>query len=252
MFSGIDEKVKNYKHVVIAGGDGSFEGALNYKPLEKKSLGFFPLGAGNAFYSYFYIGKRFEYLRSRFNFLEMKLDILELEWDKGKVQTSFLSLGVDAEVMRLSSKNRTQHGLFDYVAASWKALFKAKGDYDLSCTIDGKEKTLENCVNFTFAKIPYIGYGIRALPGVIEPNDGKIYGSACINSHSHFFNKPVRLWGLILGTLGLNRPPLFKFKGKKIKIRSEVPFPLQAGGEFLGYTHWVKIRVLRKQKVLVI
>jgi len=96
MFSGIDEKVKNYKHVVIAGGDGSFEGALNYKPLEKKSLGFFPLGAGNAFYSYFYIGKRFEYLRSRFNFLEMKLDILELEWDKGKVQTSFLSLGVDS------------------------------------------------------------------------------------------------------------------------------------------------------------
>ncbi len=252
MFSGIDLKIKDYKQIVIAGGDGSFEGALNYKPLEKKSLGFFPLGAGNAFYSYFYKGKRFEYLRSRFNFREMKLDVLELEWEKGKKQTLFLSLGVDAEVMRLSSKNRTQHGLFDYVAASWKALFKAKGDYDFSCNIGGKEKMLENCVNFTFAKIPYIGYGIRALTGKVEPDDGNVYGSACINSHSHFFNKPVRLWGLILGTLGLERPPLFSFKAKKFEIRSEVPFPLQAGGEFLGYTHWVKIKVLRKQKVLVI
>ena len=111
---------------------------------------------------------------------------------------------------------------------------------------------LENCVNFTLGKIPYIGYGIRALPGNVEPDDGNVYGSACINSHSLFLNKPVRLWGLILGTLGLNRPPLFSFKAKKFEIKSEVPFPVQAGGEFLGYTHWVKIKVKRQQKVLVI
>ena len=90
MFEDLGNKIKENQQIIIAGGDGSFEGALNYKPFNDKLLGFFPMGAGNAFYSYFYKGKRFEYLRSRFNFREMKLDVLELEWEKGKKQTLFL------------------------------------------------------------------------------------------------------------------------------------------------------------------
>jgi len=65
MLIGSEEKVKDYDQVVIAGGDGSFDSALNHTPLNHKTLGFFPLGAGNALYAYFYRGKRFEYLRSR-------------------------------------------------------------------------------------------------------------------------------------------------------------------------------------------
>ena len=68
MYENIEQKIKDDQQIIIAGGDGSFESALNYKPFWKKRLGFFPLGAGNAFYSYFYKGKRFEYLRSWFQF----------------------------------------------------------------------------------------------------------------------------------------------------------------------------------------
>src|SRR3989344_3064333 len=76
LFSGVEKNLRNIKNVIIAGGDGTFEAALNYKQLQNKSIGFFPLGAGNAFYSYFYKGKRFEYLRSRFRFREIFLDVL--------------------------------------------------------------------------------------------------------------------------------------------------------------------------------
>ena len=50
----------------------------------------------------------------------------------------------------------------------------------------------------------------------------------------------------------INKPPMLSFVGKNIHLKSEVPFPVQAGGEFLGYSEWVKIKVVRKQKVLVI
>jgi CDP-diacylglycerol---glycerol-3-phosphate 3-phosphatidyltransferase len=252
MYKGIGKNATNADQIIIAGGDGSFEGALNYKPFHKKSLGFFPLGAGNAFYSYFYRGKRFEYLRSRFNFNETDLDILEMEWDKGKTQTTFMTIGVDAEVMRLSQIDRTQHGLFDYIKGSWRAIFKIKANYELKCTVDSKKYNLDNCVNFTIAKIPYYGFNIRSLVGKVNPDDGKVYGLAIVNAHSIFLNKALRIWALLLSALHMNKSPLLPLKGKKFTVKSEVPFPIQAGGEFLGYTNWLKIKVVRKQKVLVI
>ncbi|MBT6774440.1 hypothetical protein HOA91_03650, partial [Candidatus Woesearchaeota archaeon] len=86
----------------------------------------------------------------------------------------------------------------------------------------------------------------------IKSDDGQVYGLAAINTHSIIFNKAARLWGLILSIFNLEKHPLLKLKGKRFEIKSDVPFPIQAGGEFLGYTEWVKVRVIRKQKVLVI
>ena len=252
MYHGIMKEVKKADQIIIAGGDGSFESALNYAPFQKKSLGFFPLGAGNAFYSYFYKGNRFEYLRSRFSFHETELDILELEWDKGKVNTTFIALGIDADVIRLGKAERTQYGFVDYVRASAKAWMKVKSDYDFHCTIDGKKHHLDNCPNFTIAKIPYYGFSVRSLVGKVSPSDGKVYGLAVVNQHSTITNKVVRLWALVLAALHMNKAPLLPLKGKKFVVESDIPFPLQAGGEFLGFSQKITVKVLRKQKVLVI
>jgi phosphatidylglycerophosphate synthase/diacylglycerol kinase family enzyme len=251
MFKGIEKQLKKANHIIIAGGDGSFESALNYKPLAKKSLGFFPLGAGNAFYSYFYKGKRFEYLRSRFSFYETKLDIFEIEWDKGTRQTAFLALGIDAEVMRRGSQ-RTQHGFRDYIKASWKALLNSNASYNLVCTIDGKKHLWKNCVNMIIGKIPYYGFGVRSLIGRVTPDDNNVYALVCINSHAQIFNKALRLWAIALSIFSIDKPPLLSLKGKKFQITSKIPFPIHAGGEFLGFTRKLNIRVIRKQKVLMI
>ncbi len=250
MYQDIEKATKDAEQVIIAGGDGSFESALNYRPFWKKSLGFFPLGKGNAFYSYFYRGKRFEYLRSRFKFKETNLDVIELEWDQGKVQTEFLSLGIDAEIPRLS-QDRKHNGFFAYFKAGCKAAFKSRASFDLNLRIDGKKKVWENCFNLTLGKIPFYGFGMRSLFHAY-PDDGLVYGLGYVNKHFPLFNKALRLWSIFIVNMGMNKPPVVEIKGKVIEVRSDVPFPLQAGGEFLGFTQWVRVRVVRKQKVLVI
>ena len=251
MFEGIEKKIEDYSHVIIAGGDGSFEGAFNYKPLHNKVLGFFPLGAGNAYYSYFYRGNRFEYLRSRFDFREMNLDMLEIKSEMGTFYTTFFALGIDAELIRLAN-DRTKNGLMDYLRAAWKAWWTSRANYDLKCDVDNQHYDLENCTSFNAGKIPYYGFGIRALLGDVKPNDGNVYGFTVVNTHNFYLNKLARLWSLILTAINLHKHPAISLKGKKISIKGEVPFAIQIGGEFVGYTSWVKIKVGRKQKVLVI
>ncbi|MBI2581615.1 hypothetical protein HYV87_00615 [Candidatus Woesearchaeota archaeon] len=251
LFSGVEKNLRNIKNVIIAGGDGTFEAALNYKQLQNKSIGFFPLGAGNAFYSYFYKGKRFEYLRSRFRFREIFLDVLRLEWEGGKRDTLFLSLGVDGEVVHAIS-HKKRHSFPDYFSAGAKVAFGKNLQYAIDCTVDGKKYHWKNCINLILGKVPYIGFGMRSLLGTIQEDDGQVLGMACVNTHSPFFNKALRLWAIFLSQMGLAKAPLVILKGKEFLIESKKPFPLQAGGEFLGYTKLVKVSVKRKQKVLMI
>lgn len=246
----IIKEIKKHKHIVVAGGDGSFESALNHKILKKKVLGFFPLGAGNAYYSYFYRGKKFVYLRSKFKFKVSDLDVIKLEWDGGSKETTFLSIGIDAEVIRLSKK-RTHLGFLDYVYGSWKTLLESKANYALALDIDGKKICWDQCANLTLTTIPFLGFDLRSVISKCN-NDGKINCQAVINKDSLLFNKLLRLWALILSQMRMEHPPIYEFSGKKIEIFSEVPFPIQAGGEFVGYSQHLKVQVVRKQKVLVI
>lgn len=250
MYQGSEKKIGTLENVMIAGGDGSFERALNYEPFHKKRLGFFPFGAGNAYYSYFYKGKRFHYLHSQFAFRSMSFDVLEVSWEKGSFQTGLFVAGMDAEVIRLSEKKK--HGFIGYLKSSWQAFWKAKTDYEITCTIDGKKTTWSNCISVAIAKIPYYGYGIRGLPGEVPPSDGKVYGLAHVNTHFSFSNRFIRVWSLLLLQLGQTKPPVVPFSGKEITIESDVPLPIQAGGEFLGFSQKFTLKVVRQQEVLVL
>ncbi len=251
VFEDAGKIVCNAQQVIIAGGDGTFESALNNQTLQKKSLGFFPLGAGNSYYSYFYRGKRFEYLRSRFHFRETPLDILELQWEKGKKLTGFLSLGIDAEVIKQVTR-KPNHTFADYWKAGTAVAFGPCISYDITSIIDGKSHYWENCFNLIIAKISFIGYGLRSLIGRIEPDDKHMLGMLSVNPHSQVFNKALRLWQIFLSQLNIAKAPLIPLKGKEFFIQSNQPMALQAGGEFLGYTKWIKVKVKRQQQVLMI
>lgn len=251
MYAGISKVIRKFKHVIIAGGDGSFESALNCSAFKNKSLGFFPLGAGNSYYSYFYKGNRFEYLRSRFNFREIPLDILELNWDNRKRQTTFMGIGLDAEVTR-EIKDVKNHNFKDYFVAGVKVAFGPSKSYEINVVVDGKKHYWQNCFNLIISKIPFIGYGLKSVLGRTEPNDGQVLALGNVNTHSAFFNKGLRLWTLLLTQLGLNKAPLVPLRGKEFLISSKKEFPVQAGGDFLTYTKELSIRIIRKQKVLVI
>lgn len=250
LFSGVERNIKNVKNIIIAGGDGTFEAALNYKPLQDKNIGFFPLGSGNALYSFFYRGKRFEYLRSRFKFREVPLDVIELEWNGCKRDTLFLGAGVDAEVVGAIKKKN--HSFTDYFSASAKIAFGKRIGYNIVCSVDDREYHWQNAINIILGKVPYIGFGMRSLLGTITEDDDYILGMACVNTHSQFFNKALRFWAIFLTQMGLAKAPLIPLKGKEFVVKSKRPFPLQAGGDFLGHTKWIKVRVKRKQNVLMI
>ncbi len=251
IFLDVKSKVGDVKNIIIAGGDGTFEAALNNPFLQEKKIGFFPLGAGNALYSYFYKGKRFEYLRSRFKFRELLLDVIELEFSGKKRETLFLSVGADAEVVHAVT-GKERHSFPDYVSAGAKVLLGKKVRYDLVCTVDGKKYHWENCINLILGKVPYLGFSVRSLLGDSREDDGLILGMACINTHSPIFNKALRVWAAFLTQMGLAKAPLISLKGKEFVVESKKPFPLQAGGEFLGYTTIIKLKVKRQQKVLMI
>ena len=251
IFKNVQKLIGKAKQVIIAGGDGTFESAVNCKELQKKSLGFFPLGAGNAFYFYFFKGKRYEYLRSRFQFREAELDVLEVEWEQGKRKTFFASVGLDAEVMHLS-KERTQRPFRDYMVGSARVIAKKGINYPLECYVDSKRYIWNNCINLNLAKLKLYGYGFPGLVGKIKPDDGLVYSLALVNPHTPRLNKVLRAWSFLLAQLNLEKAPLFSLRGRVIEVKSTKPFPLQAGGEFLGYTKWIKVRVVRKQKVLMI
>ncbi|MBI2665238.1 hypothetical protein HYX12_01290 [Candidatus Woesearchaeota archaeon] len=153
--------------------------------------------------------------------------------------------------MQLSGE-RTEHGFKDYFLACYKAAKQAKASFNLRCKVDGKAYYLKNCVTLNLAKIPFFGYGFRSIIGHVDPGDGKVYSLAVVNKHSSFFNKGLRLWALLLARMNLEKAPLVSFKGKRFVVDSKELFPLQAGGEFLGYTKKVAVKVIRQQKVLVV
>lgn len=247
MFRGMGRKINAGQQIIIAGGDGSFESALNYPPFHGKHLGFFPLGAGNSFYAYFYKGKRFEYLRSRFHFRETDLDVLEVEWNGRKRQTTWVDLGFDALVVNVKKR-----GVIDYTKAALKQGFISRPSFNLRCTVDKKQYSLVNCLNLTLGKIPYHGYALRSLVGKLHAHDGIIYGTALLNSHAPLFYTLTRIFGFFLTILNLDRSPLLPLKGRAFTVESDRPFPLDAGGEYLGETKKVTLKMKRKQKVLVI
>ncbi len=250
LFAPLSRRIKNAQQVILAGGDGTFERALNDPLFRGKSLGFFPLGSGNALYAYFYRGKRFEYLRSRFAFRETPLDIVRLQWDSKTRDTTFLALGIDAEVIRL--RRRRDAGFGGYVAASLRAAFPRKTRWPAEVFVDGKKYFFPGCTAITIGKVPYYGFGLRSLLGDVLPDDGRLYGVAVVNTHARVWDKAARLAGLLLSSMNLLRPPLVPFQGKEIIIRSRIPVPLQAGGDFVDYVKEVRCSVGRKQKVLVV
>ena len=78
--------------------------------------------------------------------MSITIGVLSVEGDVYEnilsAKTAVDDLGIDAEVTKLSDQ-RTKHGLFDYIAASWKALIGSKASFNLSCSVDGKIKSVK-------------------------------------------------------------------------------------------------------------
>lgn len=249
----IDEIVKyakKYDPIIIASGDGFFAGVMASPMLNKKTIGFFPMGAGNAAFPFFYNSMFTTSLLGNFNFYVEEIDILEVELDNSKIEALFVSIGLDAEWVRLNPP-RSRNGLRDFFVGTVKSIPEAESSFPLNCEVDGKQHFWKHTINLTLGKLPFYGLGVRSLPYGVHHSDGKVYGLLCKGIAKMQLNKLVRLGTIISNALGFSDPALVKLKGSSFKISSENNLPVQAAGEFIGYSKRISVKVKRKQKVLI-
>jgi len=237
--------VDSVSSVFVAGGDGSFDIALNNSFLKDKTIGFIPFGAGNAVHYFLNNGVSFRNLPSS-SFKKRSVDVLELSFDGVKHETLFFGIGFDADVVRFSK--RSSSGFFDYISGIMRSLFSPTR-HDFVCNVDGKDFSFNNCISFSLGKVPYYGYGLRSIPGSIIWDDGFVYGFAYTNSLHFLLNKIVRFVSGFLVSSGFDFLKKGKVKGRNIVISSKYEFPVHAGGEFLGFTKRISVNIKRRQDV---
>ncbi len=176
----VREKIKtgDYNLLISASGDGTFLEILNSGILEEPpdnfSLGFLPLGTGNALQPSLDLPKRIHDIAESIRDGEIHhLDLISFNGIKG----FFGGVGIDAAVLAAREKHlqRRRKGLYSYVCAIHDTLFR--GGYKrehLDVTIDGKEYVAPNILSLIVTKIPYWGMGLKVVPKA-KLDDGKIH-----------------------------------------------------------------------------
>lgn len=236
MFTGLRIREEG---VIIAGGDGTFQAALNHKPFRKKAIGFFPLGAGNAVHASLHEQRKLLGLLSG-KLVVKELDVLHIRWHNGSIDTVMFSMGVDALIMERTKRQSFLRSI-DYAKAAADVSRKSHS-WNATWVIDGKHHQ-GSFTNVLVGKIPYYGYAIKSIPGNVKFNDGKIYGL-----FSDGKMKPLdRMLHLFAMHFGLTKKGAFRCKSFTVEGEE---FPIQGAGEFLGRTNKVIVRVLRKQRIL--
>jgi len=244
------KEAKKAKCIFIASGDGFFDGVLSHSFFNNKTIGFFPMGAGNAVFPFLYKMKTFFSLCSNFKYYETKVDVLKLKYGNKEMETTWLSIGLDAEFIRLHPP-RSKNGLVDYSKAVLSSMHSAKSRFEFKVKSGKKKFHWKNGVSITLGKFPFYGFGVRSLPYNININDGYVYGLVCKSLTKNPFSKALRVVAFAHTMAGVYHPSLKSLKAKQITIESSVPLPIQVAGDFLGYSKKISVEVKRKQKLLI-
>jgi diacylglycerol kinase family enzyme len=240
---------KKSKIIFIASGDGFFDGVLGNSFFNNKSLGFFPLGVGNAVFPFFYKKKIYCSLLKKIKFYQSEIDIIQIKLNDKNLETLGTSIGLDAEFMK-HHPQRTKLGWVDYIKGGILTFALAKNNYKLTISVDNKKQKITKIVNITLGKLPYYGFKVRCLPYRVNPSNGLIYSVVCKSIFRTHINKILRAISFLSILFNLYNPVLKNIHGEKFIIKSNSVFPIQSGGEFLGYFKKAEITVKRKQKFL--
>jgi len=244
------KEAKKAKCIFIASGDGFFDGVMSHPFFNKKTLGFFPMGAGNAVFPFLYKMKTLLSLCTEFDYYQTEIDVFKLICDGHEVETTWLSIGFDAEFIRLNPP-RSKNGLVDYSKAALKSVTGAKSRFEFEVRVDRKHFHWKHGVNITLGKFPFYGFRIRSLPYTIKAADGNVYGMVCKSLIKNPFTKVLRVVTMASTMIGMYHPSLKKLIGKKIVIESPEPLPIQVAGDFFGHSKRISVEVKRKQKLLI-
>ncbi len=188
-----EELKRNYKCVVVAGGDGTFSDVLNAGDNNGCVLAYLPLGTGNA------VGSAFGYEMSEFNDLsriaerivngeDHAIDLIKCEASYKSCKGLMCGVGIDADVIKRSNIYRSEdkNSLEAYVRASVDAVFGKYDSFNLNdrfirdtvtVDVDGEVEIFSNLITYVITKHPFFGYGLMVNP-TAKMDSGFLHGVA--------------------------------------------------------------------------
>jgi len=227
--------------LVAAGGDGTFSDIINSINTEQTTIGYLPLGSGNAMgYALGYKGTLSDLAMRIKEGRTREYDLINCD---EKRRTFMSSVGFEGTILQLRDQYLSQGatGFGAYLRAVLKAYFIEYKRLLAEITIDGSAVTVKDLLSLMVFKQPYYGYGMKIIPKARFDD---------VQLHVLYTNSG--LLGCVVGaatsfTTG-NRVGQYR-AGRQLTVKLEHPVVLQIDGnkgwEAEGFTFSVLPKALK-------
>jgi len=160
--------------LVVAGGDGTFSDIINSIDTSKTTIGFLPLGTGNA------MGHALKYkgdladiaVRLR----DGKIHQFDLISCDDKRRAFIASVGIEGTIIRLWQKSRARGsaGFKAYFLATLSSYFREYKRANGMIDVDAQRLEAKNLLSLMIVKQPYFGFGMKVVPRA-RFDDGQLH-----------------------------------------------------------------------------
>ncbi|WAA10080.1 diacylglycerol/lipid kinase family protein [Fervidibacillus albus] len=232
-----------FYYIIAVGGDGTIHEVINgIYPFHRGIVGYIPAGSGNDFSRGYYIPKDPEKaLEHILNLIDKQptfVDIGKFQgvgFKKGVFINNF-GCGFDAKIAVGANEsnfkrifNRFGFGKLVYVYYLIKELFRHR-PLTISVDVDDRRKVFKKAWFVTVSNQPYYGGGMKISPES-DPVDGQL---EVIVVHNISKFKILTLFMTVFWGKHIQMKEVTILKGKRIRIRTDVPSILHADGEYAG------------------
>ena len=233
----ISEKLNNYSDIISIGGDGTLNMLSNILAFKNIPLGIIPCGTGNDFSRHIY-NKGDDVITTVTSDKTINID---LGWCNGRYFINVLGIGYDAMIAEETKEdNKILFRSFFYL---WNALKYLPFYKEKEIHIQSEDFS-KNAPTFmaAFGNGTFFGNGMNITPKA-DITDGQL--DCCWVGKLGFFKKCSCLIKLFSGE-HLSTDNIEYVQGKEFKVLSE-NHPIEADGEFIGYT---PATICIKEKIL--
>jgi YegS/Rv2252/BmrU family lipid kinase len=250
---------KGFKHIIVVGGDGTFNEVVNGVFLQQKypptdiTLGLIPVGTGNDWGRMFNIPSKYEeaihVIVEGNTFIQdvARVTYYNSDSHRSRYFVNVSGMGYDAIVAEKTNRQKDEGkgGPLSYLLNIFTSLFSYKHqDYEI--TVDGKPVKGE-VFSMNVGICKYNGGGMIQLPFAV-PDDG-LLDLTVINNIGKF--KVIRSVRKLYDGSLVNMPQVNTYQGKTITVKSSTPLYLEADGESLGHSPFLFEIVPLSLKVII-
>lgn len=229
----LPEAIRRYQHqvdlVIIGGGDGTLNAAVDALVETQLPLGILPLGTAND------LARTLEIPNSLPEACQIiaqgQVRRIDLGWVNGKHFFNVASLGLSVQITeRLTKETKRRWGVFAYAVTALQVIWQARPFR---------------------AEIRLNGQSIRVKTVQIAVGNGRYYGGGMAVAHDaaiddrrlDLYSLELRHWWQIIAVLPAMRrgrhatwPGVRALQGQKIQVLTRKPRPINTDGEITTYT----------------